>query len=116
MFANGHIKTKCFDSSENSMSIEEHTKLSSIEDGAEVNNVETYDTSLYDFVISDEDSNDIVRFRNGHIQTKNFDSNNINTKESILKGKKVAFLGDSITAGSNASPSSKRYSTVFGFN
>lgn len=34
------------------------------------------------------------------------------TNIGILKNKKVSFLGDSITAGSGASPSTKRYSTV----
>lgn len=33
-------------------------------------------------------------------------------QESILNGKKISFLGDSITEGVGASPSSKRYSSV----
>lgn len=48
-----------------------------------------------DFCIGDERDYDIVRFRRGHIKTKNFDSANFKAIE--LAGKKISILGDSIS-------------------
>lgn len=76
-FSNGHVRTKSFDSSKT----------------AKIDNNE------YDFSISDENGNEIARFSNGHVRTKNFDSSKIAVKEKKLNGKKIAFLGDSITFG-----------------
>ena len=71
-----------------------------------------------DLEFSDGDGNVLVRFANGHIKTKNFDSSAVTPTPTSnlfldLSGKKVGFLGDSITEGVGANPSSKRYSTVF---
>ena len=72
------------------------------------------DTSDCDFSISDENYYDIVKFSNGHIQTKNFNSATLpDFSLTNLSGKKIAFIGDSITAGSSASTASNRYLNVF---
>ena len=116
-FSNGHIKTKNFDSSKDAseeerglMSATDKTKLNTIEDGAEVNDVEVKDDiSTLDLDISDEDRNVLMRLKNGHIETKNFDSSNItenNISENLLsqikgcwKNKTIAWYGTSIPAG-----------------
>ena len=122
----GHIKTKNFDSSKDAtteerglMSAEDKEvldesieKLSTIEEGAEPNDVETDDTTVSDLDFSDEQDNVVMRLANGHIRTKNFDSSVVLTMADIdtlyntlrvlnhpLHGKKVGFLGDSITYG-----------------
>lgn len=61
--------------------------------------------------VCDENGYVVLRLNGGHIKTKNFDSSYLSVRP--LKGKTVAFLGDSITAGSGTSVTSKRYSTVF---
>ena len=66
----------------------------------------------------DSNGKSIVEFTNGNIKTENFDSSNLpstyyNNPFLDLTGKTVGFLGDSITAGSGASSTSKRYSSVF---
>ena len=71
-----------------------------------------------DLELADDNGNTLVRFSNGHIKTKNFNSETITPVETDtpwldLTGKTIGFLGDSITAGSGASTTNKRYSTVF---
>lgn len=66
----------------------------------------------------DSNGKSIVEFTNGNIKTENFDSSNLpstyyNNPFLDLTGKTVGFLGDSITAGSGASSTSNRYSSVF---
>lgn len=100
-FQNGHIKTKYFDSS----LVPTRTEMNA----SHPVNVENL--GLADFAISDPNGLTIVGFERGHIRTKFFDSSR--TIQSTLKGKRVAFLGDSITAGANASPTTKRFSTLF---
>jgi lysophospholipase L1-like esterase len=68
--------------------------------------------SSADLEIGDDSGNVLVRFYDGHVKTKYFDSKNF-TNPKILKGKKVVFLGDSITYGYNADPSTSRFSTKF---
>ena len=87
-FQNGGIKTKNFDSSKDAseeerglMSSNDKTKLNSIEEGAEVNDVETDSTESSDLDISDEQENVLVSFSNGHIKTKNFDSSKDATEQ-----------------------------------
>lgn len=70
-FVNGEVLTKGFDSEKATQS--------------------NPDDSLADLNISDEDGNVLASFFNGNIKTKKFNSNK-------FFGKKVAFLGDSITA------------------
>jgi lysophospholipase L1-like esterase len=103
----GHIKTKFFDSS---------------------TIVQTID-SFADLEFIDSSANCVLKINDGHIKTKNFNSKTlertIDTKiaeaiapldpqTNILYNKKVVFLGDSITAGSGASSSSKVYHQIFG--
>lgn len=97
--AEGHIRTKNFDSSKNATTEERglmsaddkvlinqlDTKLAGIEPGAQVNNVVTEDTTDADLNISDERGNILIQAKNGHIKTKNFDSANIGD----LVGKKI---------------------------
>lgn len=74
------------------------------------------DNNYSDIIIEDDNGNALVQFAEGHIRTKNFDSRNLSTPSTSfldLSGKTVGFLGDSITAGSGASSSSSRYSTLF---
>lgn len=104
-FSDGHVKTKNFDSRD----------------------LKTFvgDADSTDLDFTDEGDNIIMRVANGHIRTKRFNSSTVLTQSNLntlystlrnlnhpLKGKKVAFLGDSITAGSGASSTSFRYSTV----
>lgn len=88
---NGHVKTKNFDSSQNAtttkrglMSASDKSqlaqntdKLATIEEGAEVNDVETLDSSSEDFSIADASGNAVAVFEGGHVKTKNFDSKNV---------------------------------------
>ena len=88
VFENGHIKTKNFNSSEDATNehrglmssedkkelINNSSKLLTIQEGAEANDVNTEDSNIADFLISDENNNDIAVFNGGHIRTKNFDS------------------------------------------
>lgn len=90
-FSGGHVQTKNFNSATDAPTSAENT--------------------IPDLEFSDPLGNVLVRFQNGHIQVKNFNSAELNTP--ILEGKKVAFLGDSITYGYYATPTSKRYSSVF---
>ena len=78
-FANGNIKTKNFDST----GVNE--KLNTIEEGADVSNVSTQDTMFRDLDVSDEQGNVLVRFANGHIKTKNFDSTGVNEKLNTIE-------------------------------
>lgn len=101
----GHVKTKNFDSRDVKAFVGD-------EDNADL-----------DF--SDEQGNVVMRVANGHVKTKNFDSSTVLTQANLdtlydkltklnhpLRGKRVAFLGDSITAGSGATSNAYRYSTV----
>lgn len=107
-FSDGHVKTKNFDS----------------------RNLNTFvgDDVNADFDISDDADNSIVRFLDGHIKTKYFDSRTVLKQSDIstlydtlrvlnhpLYGKKVGFLGDSITYGYGLPESVRltaRYSSV----
>lgn len=79
-----------------------------------------------DLDFSDEQGNVVMRVANGHVRTKKFDSSTVLTQADLdtlydkltklnhpLHGKRVGFLGDSITAGVGASSTNLRYSTVF---
>ena len=80
-FKNGHIKTKNFDSSKDAseeerglMASTDKAKLNTIEEGAEVNNTITNAIENGDLGFSDEDGNILVLFKDGEIETKNFNS------------------------------------------
>lgn len=126
-FSNGHFQVKNFNSqnaatkdaattsSNGLMSSSDKTKLNGIQPNAEVNDAKTSNLTSADFEITDESGNAIVRFKNGHIQVKNFNSANIvpPTNDSVLKNKKIAIIGDSITEGYYASPvATKKYTAV----
>lgn len=65
--------------------------------------------SYCDFAISDENGNDILRLQNGHIRTKNFNSEDVETnKYTKLEGKHLVIIGDSISSYSGYSPSGWR--------
>ena len=83
-FANGHFKTKNFDSA----------------------SVPSYGTraSELDFAITDEVGQDIVQFLNGHIKTKYFYSADIAGLFNI-RGKKISIIGDSISTFTGYIPS-----------
>lgn len=96
-FSNGHIKTKNFDSSKDAseeerglMSAEDKTKLNTIEEGAEVNDVITDDADDVDLDLSDEQGHVVMRIANGHIKTKNFDSENI--QPTSVSKPKISYL------------------------
>lgn len=76
-FFDGHIKTKNF----NSKTAKE--KLDTIEEGAEVNNTETKNEDDADLSFCDENDKSIVQFKKGHIKTKNFDSSEQPSTESL---------------------------------
>lgn len=69
--------------------------------------IQTLDTSSFDLDITDSSDNILVRFANGHIQTKNFYSKtiidsldtNINNETNYFSGMIINCLGDSITYG-----------------
>ena len=116
--ADGHIKTKNFDSDEVTTSIADlESSVSTMQEQiaeAGIGAVEVLDTSSNDFFIADASGNAIVEFKNGHIITKEFDSSDINIPEyTDLQGKTVAFLGDSITAGYELTDRSKVYHKLF---
>ena len=76
-----------------------------------VENLSFTEDTNNDLVFSDENGNDIVQFRNGHIYTKYFKSDNIvidgiieHIKE-LYQGKKCAIVGDSISTFSGYMPS-----------
>ena len=73
------------------------------------------DNSDADLNIGDSQGNILAEFKDGHLRTKNFDSRNGNESSySLLKGKRVAFIGDSITQGFNATNhSTKRWTKIF---
>lgn len=77
-FRGGHIRTKNFDSK----TVKE--KLDTVEEGAEVNDVITDNTSIADLNISDEQENVLIRFANGHFSTRNFNSLLIKNKIDSL--------------------------------
>ena len=78
-FKNGHFRTKNFNSATDN------------------GNVSVIDDNYTDFDLADENGNVIMRLKNGHVYTKNFNSESMNPSQSILSGKKISFLGDSIT-------------------
>ena len=80
-FKNGHIITKNFNSEQTTI------KLESIEVGAEVNNTASEFDLAGDFAITDNDGKAIVKFKNGHIITKNF-----NSEQQTIK---LLFVGNS---------------------
>ncbi len=80
-FLEGNFQTLNFDSSKDAtieerglMSATDKSKLNSIEEGAEVNDVITDDAERVDLNISDEEGNILIQAKDGHIKTKNFDS------------------------------------------
>lgn len=78
-FAEGHIKTKNFDS---------------------IKSPQAEDVDDCDLDFRDKDNNVLVRFKDGHIQTKKFDSSIIDVAQSIIgryAGKVISILGDSIS-------------------
>ena len=87
LWKDGHIKTKNFDSEK----VATKEEVASIEHPVEVN-----ENSDSDLDVADENGNVLARFKDGHIKTKNFDSEKVATKEEFSKIKFVAF-GDSIT-------------------
>ena len=65
--------------------------------------------SYCDFAITDEEGNDMLRLQNGHIRTKNFNSEDVETnKYTKLEGKHLVIIGDSISSYSGYSPSGWR--------
>lgn len=65
--------------------------------------------SYCDFAVTDEEGNDILRLQNGHIRTKNFNSEDVETnKYTKLEGKHLVIIGDSISSYSGYSPSGWR--------
>lgn len=81
-FADGHVKTKNFDSS----------KV----------NVEVGDDNFADLDITDKNGNVIVRFANGHVKTQKFDSELFENGDfNHWKGKKWYGFGTSITNVNN---------------
>ena len=87
-FNRGHIKTKEFNSSQDAtasnrglMSAADKAKLDNVEEGAQPNNTSTVFGSA-DLSFSDEEGNNIVDFKHGHVKTKNFDSENPIIKEA----------------------------------
>ena len=99
-FKNGHIQTKNFDSSKDAsekerglMSAKDKTKLNMIEEGADVSDVVTKNADDADLDFSDEQGNVVMRVANGHIKTKNFDSENIQSSSSQPVSKpKISYL------------------------
>ena len=85
-FANGHVKTKNFNS-------ENDTPLS---DG---------NTNAGDLEFTDEHNHCIVRFSDGQIQTKNFNSAQIDNTLAKFNGKSLGIIGDSISTFSGWLPS-----------
>jgi len=75
-FSEGHIKTKNFDSSDITKRVEE------LEENDALETVETDDADL---ALSDGLGYDIVRFSDGHIKTKEFDSSNITGRVEALE-------------------------------
>ncbi|MBO5626838.1 MAG: hypothetical protein J5953_13755 [Prevotella sp.] len=88
-FANGHIETKNFNSSQ-------------------LPALATKNNENFDFTIEDEAGDAIVLFQNGHIRTKNFNSANLDVANYLkdkFKGKKIAIVGDSISTYNGWLPS-----------
>ena len=77
-FASGDFKTKNFDSTG------VNTKLATIEEGAEVNNIHIINTADGDLVFADGNGNILAKFKNGGFQVKNFDSSKSEKKVKIL--------------------------------
>lgn len=97
-FEDGHVMTKNFDSHG------VNDKLNGIEAGAQANDIDATDDDSADLSFSDEEDNILVKFVNGHIVTKEFNSADINVnigyaKEIINRynGKVLSILGDSIS-------------------
>lgn len=108
-FSGGHVKTKNFDS----------------------RNLKVFvgDADSTDLDFADEGDNIIMRVANGHVRTKKFDSSTVLSQSDIstlydtlrtlnhpLRGKKVGFLGDSITYGYGLPENIRlttRFSSVF---
>lgn len=100
--ANGHIETKNFNSAVTAsttetglMSALDKLKLNSIEDGAQVNQIQTTDNPETGINFMDERNHVVLRIANGHIRTKNFNSAKIGGLP--LEGKTYSILGDSIS-------------------
>jgi hypothetical protein len=75
----GHLQTKNFDSKQ------VVTKLTTIEEGAEVNDVDTTNSNHSDLEMSDENDNVLVKFFSGGIKTKNFDSRDLRQTDNGLE-------------------------------
>lgn len=70
-FANGHVRTKNFNSADVPTRVE-------VESSHPVN---TADNTDYDFLITDEGNKAIAVFKNGHVRTKNF-----NSADAVMNG------------------------------
>jgi lysophospholipase L1-like esterase len=108
----GHIKTKNFDSRQNSYYqkdgaydfaiVDDDDNVLAEFDGGHIKtkNFDSRQNSyyqkngVYDFAIIDDDDNVLAEFDGGHFKTKNFDSRNVALD---LTGKKISILGDSIS-------------------
>ena len=86
------------------MSATDKSKLNTIEEGAEVNDVATENTGNEDLSFADDYGNTLVQFKDGHIKTKNFDSSNIidyigdvienEEMDEVLGGEVAVYLTD----------------------
>ena len=85
-FANGGIKTKNFDSESIGSRFQDFPGC--------------------DFGVADENGNLLFYIKNGNFKTKNFDStaSSGGDASSILKNKKICFMGDSYMAGNGTNP------------
>lgn len=66
---------------------------------SQINKVVDTDAEDVDLDLSDASGNILVRFSDGHVATKNFDSRTAATKTSLVSrytGKKISIIGDSI--------------------
>lgn len=104
--ANGGIETKNFNSTTMTQAVENlDERVEDLEEQDPVEaNVDVASTTKtgVDLDVTDRTGNVLVRFASGHIQTKEFDSENvlqsINTlSEKMWTGKKWAAVGDSLT-------------------
>lgn len=97
IFNEGHFKVKNFDSSKDAtpgkrglMSAEDKTKLDTIEENAQVNDVDTNNTENGDLEFGDDADNIVMRVANGHIKTKNFDSSKIKSYKGYQR--RISFV------------------------
>jgi len=93
--------------------IDKINKLQDDVDAINIENIPFPENTEADLVIADENYNDIVQFKNGHIRTKYFDSSKLDINSigvfAFLKNKynglRCAIIGDSISTYSGTMPS-----------